>query len=202
MCVGIHIVMHRWRSEDNLQQWILSYPRVPRTELASLGLDQHLYPFCHLAGLRTFLCVWPMYMIMCIHMHVQTRSHAKGHRCHCCPLPPPPPALQLVLLRPGPSLHLELTEPAGRDGWQTPGSTCLHCSVMPCCTSWGPHMMYLALNWPSHLPNQDILRGTNVVMVRMKMHSHRLIYLHAWSPSDELFGRIRCGLIGGGTLQD
>lgn len=139
MCVGMHTVVHRWRSEDNLEQWIFSYPYVSQgAELGSLGLYQHLYPFSHLAGLRTFLCVWPMYMIMCTHMHVQARSHAKCHCCHRCPLPLPPLALQLILLRPCPSLHLELTEPARQDGWQTPGSTCLHCSDMPCYTSWGP----------------------------------------------------------------
>lgn len=145
--------------------------RAPRAELGSLGLNQHLYSLSHLAGLRTFLCVWPVYMIMCAHMHVQTRS------CHRRLLPPPPLALQLILLRPCPSLHLSaLNQLGGMAGklQDLPACAAPTCPAAPAGDQ--THMMHLAFNWPSHLPNQDTLTGSNDVMVWMQTRSHGLIF--------------------------
>lgn len=129
---------------------------VPRAELGSLGLDQHHYPFSHLAGLRTFLCAWPVYMIMYAHMHVQTRSRDKCHRCHCHLLPPL--ALQLILLRPRPSLHMSSLNQLGRMAGKLqdlPACPALTCPAAPAGDQ--THMMHLALHWPS--PVLDILTG-------------------------------------------
>lgn len=176
--------------------------RAPRAELGPLGLDQHLYPVSHLAGLRTFLCVWPVYMIMCAHMHVQTRSHARCHHCHRHPLPPPPLALQLILLRPCPSLHLStLNQLGGMAGklQDLPACAAPTCPAAPAGDQ--THMMHLAFNWPSHFPNQDILTGSNEVMVWMRSQGLPRAHICMLGPQVMNFGKIRCGLIAGGTHQ-